>query len=106
MEQNIDERSSVPKAEQAKGVAQPLHSPMIQRWVVPEPGRVPYPWGSRLRCYRRNHFRPAVKHSGNKGGLRCRLRRKRGSIMIAAILNLIYRQYVRTSIYGAKVAGA
>jgi hypothetical protein len=45
MEQNIDERSSVPKAEQAKGVAQPLHSPMIQRWVVPEPGRSTLPLG-------------------------------------------------------------
>jgi hypothetical protein len=106
MEQNIDERSSVPKAEQAKGVAQPLRSPWFNAGSCLSPDEVPYPWGSRLRCYRRNHFRPAVKHSGNKGGLRCRLLRKRGSIMIAAILNLIYRQYVRTSIYGAKVAGA
>jgi hypothetical protein len=73
-------------------------------WLSPDV--VPTLGGSRLRRYRRNHFPPAVKHSGNKGGLGCQLLRKRGSIMIAAILNLIYRQYVRTSIYGAKVAGA
>jgi hypothetical protein len=45
MEQNIDERSSVPKAEQAKGVAQPLRSPWFNAGYVPEPGRSTLPLG-------------------------------------------------------------
>jgi hypothetical protein len=28
------------------------------------------------------------------------------SIMLAIILNVIYRQFLRTSLYGAKIAGA
>jgi len=50
-------------------------------------------------------FCQPAKHPGNKAGLAFRSIKQRGSIM-ATFLNAIYREFLKASLSGAKVAGA
>ena len=49
---------------------------------------------------RRNHFSGSAKIPGNEAVLSSRMIKQRGAIMLALILNAIYRQYLRAALQG------